>query len=154
MTGKALTFSSDIIDEIHNHARLEYPHECCGIVTMGARKQRVHRCRNIQNRLHGEDPLRYPEDARIAYTIDRAEADRICANAKEKGEEVIAFYHSHIDGPAYFSRIDSEAQTVLGEPEFPNVVHLIVSVVRGEIRGMKCYKWDSGKGDFLLVRLS
>ena len=143
-----------VIEQIYQHALKEYPFECCGIVTMEGDNQTVHICNNIQNSLHRDDPERYPRDARTAYTIERDEADRIYSEAKKKGEEIIAFYHSHIDCDAYFSETDMDAQTVFGEPEFPDAVHLIVSVMGGDIRGMKCYKWDRGKEGFISLQLS
>ncbi|MBI5663586.1 MAG: Mov34/MPN/PAD-1 family protein, partial [Nitrospirae bacterium] len=112
-----------IIEQIYKHAMEEYPFECCGIITGSSDKQTVHLCRNIQNSLHEDDPSRYPRDARIAYMIDRGEFDRTVSDAKEKGEEVIAFYHSHPEHEAYFSEEDHAAQTVFGEPEFPEALH-------------------------------
>lgn len=147
-------FDKKVTEQIYQHALKEYPYECCGIVTMKGNNQTVHVCRNIQNSLHREDPERYPRNARTAYTIDRDEADRIYAEARINGEEIIAFYHSHIDCEAYFSETDMEAQTVFGEPEFPDAVHLIVSVMGGDIRGMMCYKWDRGKKVFVSLQLS
>jgi proteasome lid subunit RPN8/RPN11 len=143
-----------VTEQIYQHALKEYPYECCGIVTMEGNNQTVHICRNIQNSLHREDPERNPRDARTAYTIDRDEVDRIYSEAKKKGEEIIAFYHSHIDCEAYFSETDKDAQTVFGEPEFPDAVHLIVAVIGGDIQGMKCYKWDKEKEVFVLLQLS
>ena len=142
-----------VIEQIYQHALKEYPFECCGIVTMEGDNQTVHICNNIQNSLHRDDPERYPRDARTAYTIERDEADRIYSEAKKKGEEIIAFYHSHIDCDAYFSETDMDAQTVFGEPEFPDAVHLIVSVIGGDIRGMKCYKWDGENEVFVSLPL-
>ena len=143
-----------VTEQIYQHALKEYPYECCGIVTMEGNNQTVHICTNIQNILHREDPERYPRDAGTAYTIDSDEADRIYSEAKKKDEEIIAFYHSHIDCEAYFSETDKDAQTVFGEPEFPDAVHLIVSVVGGDIRGMMCYKWDREKEVFVSLQLS
>jgi len=51
----------------------------------------------MQNILHEEDPEKHPRDARTAYFIDRKEAEKVFSDAKKKGEEVIAFYHSHIN---------------------------------------------------------
>ena len=146
--------SEEIIKGIYQHAVDEYPDECCGIVTGSAEKQTLHRCRNIQNELHAEDPQRHPRDARTAYAIDRKEADKIYADAGKRGEEVLAFYHSHIDCDAYFSDTDIAAQTVFGEPDFPNALHLVVSVVERNILGMKCFKWDKAKESFLLTDIS
>jgi proteasome lid subunit RPN8/RPN11 len=131
-----------IIEQIYKHSLEEYPFECCGIITGSSDKQTIHVCRNIQNSLHGEDPTRYARDARTAYMIDRSEFDRIVSASKEKGEEVLAFYHSHPEHEAYFSEEDHAAQTVFGEPEFPRALHVVVSVINRTIRGMKCFKWD------------
>ena len=131
-----------IIEQIYKHALEEYPFECCGIITGTSDRQTVHLCRNIQNTLHAEDPSRYPRDARIAYIIDRSDFDRIVSAAKEKGGNVLAFYHSHPEHEAYFSEEDHAAQTVFGEPEFPEVLHVVVSVINRTIRDMKCFKWD------------
>jgi len=141
----------ETIKEIYEHAIREYPYECCGIVTGDADHQVVHRCRNIQDELHLQDPDRYPRDARTAYTIDRREAEGIYAMARKKGEAIVAFYHSHIDCDAYFSETDTAAQTVFGEPEFPEAVHIVVSVVKGQVKGMKCYKWDRLRQAFVTI---
>jgi len=131
-----------IIEQIYRHAVEEYPFECCGIITGSSEGQTVHLCRNIQNNLHAEDPLRYPRDARIAYMIDRGDFDGIVSAAKEKGGKVLAFYHSHPEHEAYFSEEDHAAQTVFGEPEFPEALHVVVSVINGTVRDMRCFKWD------------
>lgn len=148
-----MSINNEIIKGIYQHAVEEYPNECCGIVTGSADKQTLHQCRNIQNELHADDPERNPRDARTAYAIDRKEADKIYADAGKRGEEVLAFYHSHIDCDAYFSDTDIAAQTVFGEPEFPNALHFVVSVVERNILGMKCFKWDRGKESFVTLTL-
>ena len=137
------------IDRIYKHALDEYPFECCGIITGSSDRQTVHTCRNIQNSLHAEDPSRYPRDARTAYMIERSEFDRIVSAAKENGGEVLAFYHSHPEHGAYFSEEDHAAQTVFGEPEFPEALHMVVSVTNRTILCMKCFKWDSSVKAFM-----
>ena len=60
------------LDEIHRHALEEYPNECCGIVVgdPGHNDDNVvHRCENIQNKLHEKDPENFTRDARTAYNI-------------------------------------------------------------------------------------
>lgn len=136
------------INRIYEHALNEYPDECCGIITGNNTRQSVHRCRNIQNRMHAEDPAQYPRDARTAYLIDRREFDRIVSSAKENGEGILVFYHSHTDHDAYFSEEDQAAQTVFGEPEFPDVLHLVVSVMGGVIQNLKCFRWDGERKTF------
>lgn len=137
-----MKLNSKIIEEIYDHALQEYPYECCGIVTGGSDTQAVHKCENIQDSFHAEDPVRYPADARIAYMIDRSVFDNIVSSAREQGEDIIAVYHSHPEHEAYFSEEDAAAQTVFGEPEFPDTVHVVVSVFDGKIHAVQCYKWD------------
>ena len=146
-----MKLTKSIIEKIYEHALKEYPFECCGIVTGNEQKQTVHLCENIQDKMHREDPARYPRDARIAYTIDRGEFDRIIADAREKGEEIIAFYHSHPEHEAYFSEEDLAAQTVFGEPEFPGAVQVVISVFDRKIYETKCYRWVKDIREFRVI---
>ncbi|MEF9426153.1 MAG: Mov34/MPN/PAD-1 family protein [Candidatus Mariimomonas ferrooxydans] len=98
-----MKLNENVIAKIYQHALETYPEECCGIVTGDSDRQTVHLCRNIQDRLHAEDPGKYPRDAGTAYAIERNEAGKIFAEAKEQGKSVIAFYHSHVEHDAYFS---------------------------------------------------
>ena len=148
---KIMGLGRKVIEEIFQHAGGTYPEECCGIITGNKDGMTVHICRNIQNRLHAEDPEKHPGDARTAYTIDRKEAEEIYSKARKNKEDVVAFYHSHIDCEAYFSETDVAAQTVFGEPEFPEAVHIVISVRKGKVCDMKCFKWDSSKKDFIFV---
>ncbi|MDO8281585.1 MAG: M67 family metallopeptidase [Thermodesulfovibrionia bacterium] len=148
-----MKINKDIIDRIYKHAVESYPDECCGIITGKDDLQILHRCSNIQNELHADDPEGNPRDARTAYAIDRAEAGKIYSEAKENSRDVIAFYHSHIDCDAYFSETDKEAQVVFGEPEFPDAIQIVVSVIKKNICGLKSFKWDSDKKDFVVSQI-
>ena len=141
----------DVLDDIYQHALKEYPDECCGIITGKGDRQTVHRCNNIQNRLHKEDPSIYPRDAHTAYTIDRSEFDFTISSAKKQGEIIIAFYHSHCEHESYFSEEDVAAQTVFGEPEFPDKPHAVISVMNRKIRDIKYFKWESNIQSFVAV---
>lgn len=145
--------TKESVAAITAQAVAEYPSECCGIVTGAGEKQRVHPCRNRQDELHAMDPENHPRTSREAYDIDRAEMEKIFADAASKGEHVIAFYHSHIDCGAYFSQMDKDVQTVFGEPEFPEAIHIVVSVKKREIAEIKGYKWEGNKQDFIAVNV-
>jgi proteasome lid subunit RPN8/RPN11 len=146
-----LKLSPGSIDAISIQAEKEYPSECCGIVTGQGANQRVHECVNRQDELHARDPEQHPRTSREAYDMDRGEMERIFADAASLGEQVLAFYHSHIDCDAYFSDMDKAVQTVFGEPEFPDAVHVVVSVRKGTIHEIKGYYWDSVRQDFVQV---
>lgn len=136
------------IAAISKQAEAEYPSECCGIVTGTATTQRVHPCRNRQDELHARDPEQHPRTSREAYDIDRNEMERIFSDAAAQGEQVVCFYHSHIDCGAYFSNMDKEVLTVFGEPEFPGAVHVVVSVQDRQVKEVQGYRWDGAKQDF------
>jgi len=141
------------IETISKQAVAEYPSECCGIVTGSASSQRVHPCRNRQDELHAKDPEHHPRTSREAYDIDRNEMERIFADAAAKGEQVVCFYHSHIDCGAYFSAMDKEVLTVFGEPELPGAVHVVVSVQDRQVKELSGYLWDEKKRDFVAVKV-
>ena len=142
------------IEAITKQAITEYPSECCGIVTGNSTSQRVHPCRNRQDELHAKDPEQHPRTSREAYDIDRNEMERIFDDAAAKSEQVVCFYHSHIDCGAYFSKMDREVLTVFGEPEFPEAVHVVVSVQDRQVREISGYRWDGTKQDFETIAVA
>jgi proteasome lid subunit RPN8/RPN11 len=148
-----LMLTVSTLEMLFDHAKREYPSECCGIVTGNASVQRVHPCRNRQDELHAKDPEQHPRTSREAYDIDRNEMERIFADAAAKGEEVVCFYHSHIDCGAYFSQMDKEVLTVFGEPEFPDALHVVISVQDRQVKEIKAYRWDGGKQDFEIMEV-
>jgi len=149
-----MRISKKSLELMFQHALKEYPYECCGIITGDGTHQSVHFFENIQNRMHEEDPERYPRDARTAYFIDRKVFERIISETGKQGGDIIALYHSHPEHESFFSEEDAAAQTVFGEPEFPDALHLVMSVKNGKIHDIKCYKWDRGRSGFINVSLN
>ena len=146
--------TKESIQAISKQAISEYPSECCGIVTGNASAQRVHPCRNRQDELHARDPEQHPRTSREAYDIDRNEMERIFADAAAKGEQVVCFYHSHIDCGAYFSQMDKEVLTVFGEPEFPDALHVVVSVQERQVREISGFRWGGAEQGFVPATVS
>jgi len=146
-----MRLSPESIEAISKQAVAEYPSECCGIVTGTAATQRVHPCRNRQDELHARDPEHHPRTSREAYDIDRKEMERIFADAAAAGEQILCFYHSHIDCGAYFSQMDKDVLTVFGEPEHPEAVHVVVSVQDRQVKEISGFLWDGVKQDFVQV---
>ena len=146
--------TKELIQAISKQAISEYPSECCGIVTGNASAQRVHPCRNRQDELHARYPEQHPRTSREAYDIDRNEMERIFADAAAKGEQVVCFYHSHIDCGAYFSQMDKEVLTVFGEPEFPDALHVVVSVQERQVQEISGFRWGGAEQGFVPVMIS
>jgi len=139
------------LKEIFAHAEDGYPDEVCGIVIGKPghpKTYAVHRCANLANQYHQEDPTRYPRDARTAYLMDPKELLRIQSEADAKGLEFILIYHSHTDHEAYFSKTDRELALFDGEPLWPGAGYLVVSVREGKITNFKVFIWNHLRKDF------
>jgi proteasome lid subunit RPN8/RPN11 len=144
--------SADALEVIYAHARRDYPRECCGIVH-GPRERpiadRATPCRNIQDRLHAEDPVRFSRDARTAYNLD---APDIFALQKSLRGECPAkiVYHSHVEVGSYFSETDQTAAQFDGEPAYP-VDYVVIDIRADGPHGAKQFSWDAALHKYVEV---
>lgn len=123
------------------------------MVLDGKEGEEVRRCTNIQDRLHREDPQRYPRDARIAYFMDPEDLYAIFKESSEQGTSIKAFYHSHPDHEAYFSEEDRQRGMAWEEPLYPDTVYIVLSLFGGTVRGMKAFAWDPEQRNFTEIFL-
>ena len=134
------------LEEIHRHAEEEYPYECCGIVVGNPDHNNdnvVHRCENIQNKLHEKDPETFTRDARTAYNISALELQRLLSEASSKGRVFKVLYHSHPEHDAYFSEEDTRMALFDGEtPIYPGTQYLVVSVYSEKVRDQALFDWN------------
>jgi proteasome lid subunit RPN8/RPN11 len=105
---------------LRQHGEETYPHECCGVLLGhfeddGARSvSRIARCGNTRaDSLHNR------------YSIDPRELIHIQRDGRERGEEIVGFYHSHPDHPAQWSPTD------LAEAHWFGCSYVITSVENG-----------------------
>lgn len=134
------------LDEIQRHAVEEYPFECCGIVVGkpdNNDENIVHRCTNIQNKLHEKDPETYTRDARTAYNVSALEMQKLLSDAGSKGLIFKVLYHSHPEHDAYFSEEDTRMALFDGEnPIYPDTSYLVVSVYDKKVRDQALFTWS------------
>ena len=146
-----LQISSYVLDMMLRQAEREYPCEACGIV-IGPKIKRialgVFPVKNIQDALHAQDPKRYPRDAKIAYQMDPKEVKIVAKEAESKNFETKLFYHSHPDHGVYFSEEDKAMACPWGEPSFPEVGHIVISVDGGKAVAASEFYWNPEKKDF------
>ena len=120
---------------LRRHAAESYPSEACGLIVQAADGViRAVRCENA------------------APTRDRFEipaADLVALRRED--HTLLAFYHSHPDGPATLSARDQRAAVALGRPTWPGVDHLVVSVPGGIPERIGRFAWDAGAGRFLAL---
>jgi len=149
----AIRIPVEILKQIFDQARREYPRECCGMI-LGARKKkgelsRIRPCHNIQDEYHERDPENFPRTAKTAYFIAPQELLKIQKEMREADEEIRIIYHSHINAGAHFSEEDLKIACPEGEPAYPGVDYLVVSVVEREVKESNLFGWDSSKKHFM-----
>jgi proteasome lid subunit RPN8/RPN11 len=106
---------------LRQHGEETYPHECCGVLLgqfAGDGSKAVTRtapCGNTRT-----------DSPQNRYHIDPRELIRIQREARERGEDIVGFYHSHPDHPAQWS------QTDLAEAHWFGCSYVITSVEKGK----------------------
>lgn len=146
-----VTLLPNTLDEICVHAKTEFPDECCGVILQTESREFVRRCHNIQNEMHKEDPNTYPRDARTAYLMHPKDLISVHKEAYTENRPIKAIYHSHPNREAYFSDKDKEDAMPWGEPTYPGVSYLVISIYEEDVRGVKAFEWDETKTDFIEV---
>jgi proteasome lid subunit RPN8/RPN11 len=139
------------LNDICDHAKEQFPDECCGIILHADSQEFVRPCRNIQNDMHKDDPDAYPRDARTAYIMHPDDLIAIHKEVETQHRQIKAFYHSHPNHEAYFSEKDKSDAMVWGEPAYPGVAYLVISIYEDTIRVVKAFKWNEDTSDFIEV---
>jgi len=115
-----LRLNSNDYAAIRRHGEETYPHECCGILLgsfagEGARiVSSTARCGNTRT-----------DSPQNRYNIDPRELVRIQREGRERGEDIVGFYHSHPDHPARWSATDFD------EAHWIGCSYVITSVEQG-----------------------
>ena len=106
-----MRIAPELLSEIVAHAREVAPQECCGILT--GRDGQALAVERAENEFAH----------RMRYRISADEMFRIYRAADKRGEEMLAFYHSHPRSEAYPSQTDINEASGL-----PESLHLICSL--------------------------
>ncbi len=142
----------ETLNQIIADAIAHYPNESCGML-VGERGQdsvaEFLPCKNAYDEMHARYPETYPRTAKTAYLIDAKEQQKIFDEAEKMGREVKSIYHSHTDHDAYFSEEDRLVAAPWGEPSYPGMSYLVVSIWQGKLKEINEFYWDGAKQDFL-----
>lgn len=138
------------LDDVLAHARATHPAECCGAVLEVGGRDVVRRFRNIQDRLHRDDPAVYPRGAETAYTPEPKELFAAVRDGEASGARLKVFYHSHTRVGAYFSGEDRARAMFGDEPAYPDVAYLVVSDSRNEGEA-RAFRWSDERRDFVEI---
>lgn len=136
------------VERIHRHGAETYPSECCGFLL--GREQNGQRVvlevAPIQNAWQTSENNPYeirPEDStRNRSLVDPKDYLRIDREARQKGMDIISFYHSHPDHPARPSEFDRKHAV-------PFLIYVILAVEKGVPREMTAWLLNNDGSQFL-----
>lgn len=152
-SAEAAPLPEALLAEIVRLAVTGYPEEVCGLV-VGRRAEpasyTLRPLRNAAETARPRDPEGRPRNAASAYWADPLELLRVLREAEAAGWELVTLYHSHPEAAANFSRMDrAYALTPDGEPWWPGMDYLVVSIRGGRGAAARVYAWDGSAGEFV-----
>lgn len=115
-----LKIPTSAYDALRLHGEETYPHECCGVLLgemngEGRLVKTVVRCGNTRT-----------DSPQNRYHIDPKELVKIQREGRERGEDIVGFYHSHPDHPAQWSKTD------LAEAHWIGCSYVITAIEKGK----------------------
>jgi proteasome lid subunit RPN8/RPN11 len=119
LTQTTLRMSVELYETIRRHGERTYPHECCGVL--------LGRSGEDGNSVEAavEAGNTRTDSAHNRYNIAPQELIRIQRQGRDRGLDIVGFYHSHPDHPAQWSKTDFE------EAHWIGCSYVITSVEKG-----------------------
>jgi len=122
-----LTLKKELFKRITEHAIREFPNEACGILSGSqGRVEKVYEMANVD---------KSPE----TFFMDAREQLKVMKEIRNKGEEMIGIYHSHVASLAYPSSHDVELAL------YPEVSSVIISIKNKKNPSVRSFKIAEGK---------
>jgi len=106
---------------LRRHGEETYPHECCGVLLGRFEDDGA---RAVTSTARGGNTR--PDSPQNRYNIDPRELVRIQREGRERGEDIVGFYHSHPDHLAHWSPTD------FAEAHWIGCSYVITSVEKGK----------------------
>ncbi|CAN5508306.1 MAG: Mov34/MPN/PAD-1 family protein [Pyrinomonadaceae bacterium] len=133
-----IQIGEDILIEIENHAERDFPHECGGMLigkfTADGMKS-VFEIFPMENAREAAD--RHNRVLILPKDVMRAER-----HAREKGFDVVGYYHSHPNAPAVPSQYDLDHA-------LPVWSYLIISVLNGKAVDTRSWEMEDDRSKFI-----
>jgi proteasome lid subunit RPN8/RPN11 len=115
-----LKVSQVLYDALRAHGEETYPHECCGVL-LG---QMEGDTRIVTSTARAGNTR--TDSAHNRYNIDPKDLIRIQREGRDRGEDIVGFYHSHPNHPAQWSKTD------FAEAHWFGCSYVITSVEKGK----------------------
>jgi proteasome lid subunit RPN8/RPN11 len=131
-----ITIPLGVHASLRRHGEETYPYECCGVLLGqfaddGSKTvTRMARAGNTRN-----------DSPHNRYHIDPKELIRIQREGRERGEDIVGFYHSHPDHPPRWSATD------LAEAHWFGCSYVITSVKKGKADVTNSFQLDGSNED-------
>jgi proteasome lid subunit RPN8/RPN11 len=129
------------IEAITEHAGHDYPHECGGMLIghFGVGKKHVVEAFPLENAREEQER----HDRILILPKDVLRAERY---ARERGLEVVGYYHSHPDDSAVPSQYDLDHA-------LPVWSYIIVSVLQGRVADLRSWEMETDRSRFVEERI-
>jgi proteasome lid subunit RPN8/RPN11 len=131
-----IAITEDQISEIRQHGERDYPFECCGLMLgrFEDGRKRVIEIYPISN-------AREEEAKRNRFLIRPEELMLGEKYAREKGLDVVGFYHSHPDDVAVPSQYDLEHA-------WPTYSYIVIAVENGHATDLRSWEMETDRSRF------
>jgi proteasome lid subunit RPN8/RPN11 len=135
-----LKISPELADKIRKHGAETYPHECCGAL-LGRDTEVADR--RVYREIHALHPLvnRRDDSPQNRFSLTSADVLEAEKDARERGLEVVGWYHSHPDHPARPSQYDRDHA-------WPWYSYIIVSVANKIPEEMTSWRLADDRTEF------
>jgi proteasome lid subunit RPN8/RPN11 len=122
-----LRLNEQVYHAIRRHGEETYPYECCGVL-LG---------RSVDGANEVDDAIRAgntrTDSAHNRYNIAPQELVKIQRQGRERGLDIVGFYHSHPDHPAQWSRTD------FAEAHWLGCSYVITAVEKGVAKATNAF---------------
>jgi len=123
-----LKLNEQIYNTLRKHGEETYPHECCGVLlgqsTTCGDSPNIDVVNSVVDAVRAGNTR--TDSAHNRYNIAPQELVRIQRQGRERGLDIVGFYHSHPDHPPHWS------QTDLAEAHWIGCSYVITSVDKGK----------------------
>jgi [CysO sulfur-carrier protein]-S-L-cysteine hydrolase len=118
-----MRISREMVEVLVAHALEAAPNECCGMIG------------GSDGRARSVYPAANAEASPLRYSLDPADQFRIMREIEERGEELVAIYHSHTASVAYPSQTDVNLAA-----NWPDPLYLICSLAEGKAPTLRGFR--------------
>jgi proteasome lid subunit RPN8/RPN11 len=119
-----LKLSETIYNALRKHGEETYPHECCGVLLgRSTQSESGDSVNTVEDAVRAGNTR--TDSAHNRYHIAPQELVKIQRQGRERGLDIVGFYHSHPDHPAQWSKTD------FAEAHWMGCSYVITAVAQG-----------------------